>query len=246
MTSSVSAQTIEDSGDQEAINKLQQARRLVDEAKSDLSRNAVVAADDKLDRALAMVNEQARRLSGDKVKAEHAKDVYERRLKSVSTFLEAYKRVAENGSSRAAAEQANSIQALIDKAKRAASGGDYESANARLDDAYTIARGDIREIRQGQTLTRSLDFATAEEEYDYELGRNESHFLLLQFAFTERKPAGSVVGRIEENRRKAEALKSSAQAAARSGDHAKAIGELNQSTDLLLKAIRMSGMFVPG
>jgi tetratricopeptide (TPR) repeat protein len=180
------------------------------------------------------------------VRGAHDAEMYKRRLNAVAIFLTAYERVAEEGTSRAAAKQAETRRALMSKAKGMAGNGRYKEAIEVLDGAYATARGDIREMRQGQTLTRSLDFATAEEAYDYELGRNRSHFLLLQFALTEKPPTGSVVGRIEKNRGTAEDLRSGAESKAAGGDYPAAIGKLNESTDLLLKTIRMSGMFVPG
>ena len=246
VTRSVSAQHIEQSGDQAARDKLDQARRLVDDAKADLGKGAIEAANDKLDQALAMVNTEIRRLSGTEVKNAHERDVYTRRLKAVKAFLSAYERVAESGASRAAADQATTIRGLIDEAERKASSGQYQEATETLNIAYSEARGDIRQLRQGQTLTRSLNFATVEEAYDYELGRNQSHFLLLQFAFSESKPKGSIAGRVEENRSAAERLRADAEKRAASGEHAEAIEMLNESTELLLKAIRMSGIFIPG
>ncbi|MFQ5566499.1 MAG: hypothetical protein ACE5EU_09070, partial [Paracoccaceae bacterium] len=142
--------------------------------------------------------------------------------------------------------QAGAIRKLIGKAEGEAGAGRYQAAVEILDEAYATARGDIREMREGKTLTRTLDFATAEEEYDYELGRNRSHFLLLQFALGEKAPVGSVVGRIEENRTEAERLRDGAERKAAAGAFPEAIEMLNQSTALLLKTIRMSGIFVPG
>lgn len=246
VTKSVSASRIEQSGDAAAMQSLAAARDLVSRARADLSSGNFSAANDKLDEALALVNQEVQRLSGDEVRSAHDRDVYERRLKSVQTFLSAYQRVADDGGSRAAADQAKTIRKLIDRAEAEAGNGRYSDAIAHLDNAYAAARGDIREIRDGQTLVRSLDFATAEEAYDYEVGRNQSHFLLLQFAIAEKSPAGSVVGRIEENRRKAEALRGDAERQAAAGDYGTAIDNLNASTELLLKTIRMSGMFVPG
>jgi hypothetical protein len=246
VSKSVSVTRIEESGDAAAKASLSRARALVGEAKADLKAGAVEAADDKLDQALALVNSEIQRLSGAEVRGAHDEKMYQRRLNAVATFLTAYERVAEEGSSRAAAKQAEIIRTLMGKAKGMAGNGRYEEAIAVLDDAYVTARGDIREMRQGQTLTRSLDFATAEEEFDYELGRNRSHFVLLQFALSEKTPAGSVIGRIEENRGKAEKLRAAAERKATGGDYPAAIGMLNKSTDLLLKTIRMSGMFVPG
>jgi hypothetical protein len=246
VTRSVSVNRIEASGDTAALEGLAQARVLVNQAKRDLMTGAVEAANQKLDQALAMVNTEIRRLSGDEVRGAHEKEMYERRLKAVNTFLSAYERVAEEGSSRAAAKQAEILRTLMGKAKGLAENGNYDEAIGVLNDAYVAARGDIREIRQGQTLTRSLDFPTAEEAYDYELGRNRSHFLLLQFALSEKTPSGSVVGRIEQNRGTAEELRTGAGKKAAGGDYPTAIDMLNKSTDLLLKTIRMSGMFVPG
>lgn len=246
VTDSVSVTRIEDSGDAAAIDRLARARALVAEARADLAGGKAEAANGKLDEALALVNTEIRRLSGDEVRGAHDRAMYERRLKAVNTFLAAYQRVADEGSSRAAGQQAEAILGLIGRAEKEARGGRYEDAIAILNDAYVAARGDIREMRQGQILTRALDFATPQEEYDYELGRNRSHFLLLQFALSEKTPAGSVVGRIDKNRAEAEKLRANAEKKAAGGDFPTAIDLLNDSTGLLLKTIRMSGIFVPG
>ena len=246
VTRSVSVNRIEGSGDAAALESLAQARALVNQAKTDLKSGAVEDANQKLDQALALVNTEIRRLSGDEVRGAHEKEMYERRLTAVKTFLSAYERVAEEGSSRAAAKQAETLRSLMAKANGMAANENYGEAIDVLNDAYMAARGDIREMREGQTLTRSLDFATAEEAYDYELGRNRSHFVLLQFALSEKTPSGSVVGRIEQNRGTADELRIGAEKKAAGGDFPAAIDMLNKSTDLLLKTIRMSGMFVPG
>ena len=243
---SVSVSRIEASGDAAAMESLARARALVDQAKAGLKGGAFEAANDKLDQALALVNREIRRLSSDEVHSAHEQEMYRRRLKAVNTFLSAYERVAKEGSSRAATRQAETIRTLIGQAEGEARSGRYDQALEILDDAYVIARGDIRELREGKTLTRTLDFATAGEEYDYELGRNRSHFLLLQFALSEKTPAGSVVGRIEENRKTAEELRGTAEKRAAADGYPEAIDLLNQSTNLLLKTIRMRGIFVPG
>ncbi len=228
VTKSVSSQRIEQSGDAAAKQSLDRARGLVGEARSDLDSGRVDAANAKLDEALALVNKEVQRLSGAEVRGAHDRQMYERRLKAVNTFLAAYQRVAADGSSKSAAHQAEAIRGLVGKARDEAGSGDYEAAIATLDDAYATARGDIRAIREGQTLTRSLDFETAEQEYDYELGRNQSHFLLLQFAISEKQPQGSVVGRIEQNRQAAEKMRKQAEGKAAEGDHPDAIELLNE------------------
>lgn len=245
VTGSVSAERIEKSGDAAAIAALERARGLVEQAQSDLAAGDAAAADEKLGEALAQVNDHVRRLSGGEVRGAHDRRMYERRLNAVETFLAAYERVAESGTGRAAS-QAREIRARLEKARGRAAAGDYAAATTILDDAYAVARGDIRDLREGQTLTRTLNFDTAEEAYEYEIGRNASYFELLRFAIAEKQPTGSMLAGVERNRDKAQALRTAAERAASAARHGEAVEKLNDSTQLLRRAIRMSGMFIPG
>ena len=75
------------------------------------------------------------------------------------------------------------------EARGLAQSGRLEEANVLLDRAYKNARGDIREMREGETLTRTLNFSSAVEEYRYEHDRNDSHVMLLKFAIAEKTAA---------------------------------------------------------
>ena len=244
VTKSVSAQRIEQSGDPTAMAALQAARALVDEARVALDGGDHEGADAKLNEALGLVNAEVRRLSKSEVAGEHDKRMYERRLNDVKIFLAAYERVSGEGAGRAAS-QAREIRTRLNQATAKAASGDYAGAVSILDVAYTIARGDIREIRDGETLVRSLDFATAKEAYEYELGRNASYFELLEVVIDRNKPKGSMLTGIKRNRKSAEALRGDAQKSAQSGDHAAGVKKLEKSTDQLRQAIRMSGLFLP-
>jgi len=247
LTRSVAARTIGDSGEQAPKEKLGEARALVDEAKTLIANGQYKRADEKLDQALALINAETRRLSKAKVNGARDKEAYEKRLHAVELFLQAYERVAADQNGSAATKgQINDIRQLIAEAKAAADRGEYDAAKAALDTAYQIARGDIRTLRQGQTLTRSLDFATAAEEYDYERGRNDSHFMLLKFALSNNQPAPSMLDRIARFETDARSIREQAERNAAAGLYDRAIGDLNESTQTLLKAIRMSGIFVPG
>ncbi len=247
VTRSVSAQTIEGSGDEEAKRKLAEARSLVDLAKANLAKGRAEDANEKLDQALRLVNAEARRLSQSEVKGARQKDEYDRRQHAVRTFLTAYDRVARDKelSSGATAQMAK-IRELIKGAEDLARDGRMDDANDTLENAYRMARGDIREMRDGETLTRSLDFTSPEEEYRYEHDRNDSHIMLLQFAINEKSPPASRLTRIEQLRQEAMVAREKAEAQARAGEPVVAIEVILRSTDTLLKAIRMSGVWVPG
>jgi tetratricopeptide (TPR) repeat protein len=247
VTKSVSAKTLEESGDADAIAKLKAARDLVEQAHAELASGAYEDANDKLDQAIRLVNAETRRLSQTKVSAERMEEGYDRRHHSVETFLKAYRRVAgEKQVSPASLAQMKEIEGLVTEAEALAAKKDYAKANAVLDDAYRIARSDIKGMRQGKTLTRSLDFETPADEYRYEHDRNDSHVMLLRFALTEKNPPKSVVKRIDQLKTQASQLRSDAEAEAKAGDHETAIDTISRSTETLLKAIRMSGIFIPG
>ena len=245
---SVAAKTIAQSGDSEAIAALEKAKGLVEEAKASSASGQYKDADDKLNQALKLVNEHSRRLTLGSVGAERAKVLFERRRHAVETFLNAYKRVSSDpkaDASQLPKEHASWIADKLAEADALFAKGEHEKAQVLLDAAYERTRGLIRTMRAGQTLTQSLNFATAEDEYVYELKRNDSFFALLEFAIVEKNPSGSVVERIHKNRDKAREVRGAAEGKAKSGDHPGGIAELNASTKILLQAIRMSGIFVP-
>lgn len=57
--------------------------------------------------------------------------------------------------------------------------GDATAAIESLRKAYSLTRGALSALREGDTLTMSLDFATSKEEYEYYLEKNESQKLVL-------------------------------------------------------------------
>lgn len=247
VTQSVAVQTIESSGDADAIAKLKDARVLVSQAQQQLKSEQHETANETLDRALALVTTEARRLSQAEVKAGRERDAYGKRLQTVEAFMKAYERVSQEKKKNTVIEgQLADIRSVVESAKRHAANGDHAEAIALLDQAYNAARGDIREFRDGETLTRSLDFKSAAEEYEYEHRRNESHFVLLQFAISEKAPPATRKQYIDKLREDADSLRDKAEKEAEAGNHAAGVQQLVESTDTLLKAIRMTGLYIPG
>jgi hypothetical protein len=247
VSKSATAETIETSGDAAAIEKLERARGLVAEAESDLAADRVAPADSKLNEAIALVNKEARRLSQGDVREAHLKKTYDRRFKAVTALLTAYERVAEEKNlSSATAAQVSTLTKKIEQAEKAASAGRLEEAKIILDEAYLATAGRLRGLREGDELTRSLKFETAAEEYDYEIDRNDSHIMLLQLALSQKKPAPSYVDRIENLKADAAKKRARAESMSAAGDYDSAIDALSKSTDSMLQAIRMGGLYIPG
>jgi hypothetical protein len=110
-----------------------------------------------------------------------------------------------------------------------------------VDQAYLVAKAAIGSMRDGDTLVRSLSFATPEDEYRYEVDRNDTHRMLLDVLLDPaRAPQASAAAQ------KSAALRAQADGVAKSGDFAGAVRLLEDSTRELVRAIRAAGVYIPG
>lgn len=243
---SVSARTIETAGPA-ARADLEKARALVAKARSELNSGAIAEADATLDLALGLITGQTRRLSEDRIATASLASAYDNRLKSVRAFIAAYSRVArEKRESSRLNQQSAALSQMVDEAEALKAKGQLAEAKARLDQAYQLTTKGLRQMRAGETLVRSLSFATPKEEYEYELDRNDSHFMLLKIATGDHPLDPMQAKAIEQFRSAAQTKRKTAEQQNSSGDYTAAIRSLEGSTTDLQKAIRASGLFIPG
>lgn len=173
---------------------------------------------------------------------------YEQRLKSVEALTDAYQRIVDE---KQAQEKGRLVLAQVAKHNATAAGlsekHDYQSGRAEVDISYNLLKSSIELLRGGDTLTRSLNFANAEEEYHYEKDRNDTHFMLVNLLVNsklESKPQ-AFKDKIAQMVDEAAQLQERAEGLARKGNHKEAISTLEESTSILVKAIRMGGIFIP-
>lgn len=247
VTNSASVRAIEQSGDAAAIEALKTARKMVEEATKGSADGNPVAADEKLNKALELVMSHTRRVTEGSVKGGRAQQLYESRVASVKALLDAFDRVAkEKGATSKVADRRSSIATILAETEAMAKAGDYEAAIVQLDKAYTRITTEVAGLRDGDKLTKELSFASAEEEYVYEIDRNDSHIFLLKLTLKEKPPHPSYEPQIEATRVEAQDLRKEAEAKAKDKDFAAAIKALGTSTDKLIKALRMAGAYIPG
>jgi hypothetical protein len=247
VTNSASVRAMEQSGDTEAIQALQAARKLVEETNGDTAQGRLQAADDKLNKAIDMVMSHTRRITELTVKGNRAQQIYDSRLASVKALLEALDRVAKdkNATTRVTDRRASIVQ-LLAEIEALAKSGNYETAVVQLDKAYTSITTEVAKLRDGDKLTKELSFASAEEEYVYEIDRNDSHQFLLKLTLNEKPAHPSFAPQIDAMRADAEELRKQAEAKAKAKDYASAIKALGESTEKLIKSLRMAGAYIPG
>ena len=222
----------------QAINYLEDAKQ----AQAAGDGDAVGAAIGKAKTAIF----QAMRLGGGQVvKDKHAAD-YKQRVQSVTALLEAHKRVsAEKGGGEAAKEVERHVEAELQKAQGDFDKGHIDKALELANGAYLSIKLSVTRLRDGDRLVRALHFETKEDEYNYELQRNDTHRILVNVVLKEKlSPQMSLLMKIPMD--KAEELRKHAEEQAAGGNFESAIETLEQSTRQIIRAIRMAGVFIPG
>ncbi|MDH4096272.1 MAG: hypothetical protein OEV81_15980 [Betaproteobacteria bacterium] len=239
---SSAARQIETSGDAEAIALRNKARQVLRHAQEAHAAGDFRSAQSLLDDAARQLFEGARLAVGERAKGDSLGKEVATRIGAARALLAAQKRISAEQSAARGAQAAQRVETLLADAQALADAQRFEEARPLADQAYLLAKASIGSMRQGATLVRTLSFASKEEEYHYELDRNDTHRMLLDLLAkqaAEPGPAQGWLARAAELRREAEER-------ARRGDYGAAVGLLEDSTRELVRAIRSSGVFIPG
>ena len=240
---SSAAKQIETGGNEQARAHRERAREIHRKAAQAYRAGDLEGASRLLPQASLAMFEGVRLAGAETVVADKRRADYDARLESAKSLAAAQRRIAlEKKGVPGAAETSRTIDELIAQAEREAAGGDVEKARGSLDRAYLVAKASIGSMRGGDTLVRSLDFASKEEEYRYEVDRNDTHRMLLKLLVSDPAKAASA----QAASGKATELRARAEQRAASGGWAEAVGLLEESTKELVRAIRAAGIYIPG
>lgn len=245
LATSSAARQIESSKAADALARRDRALELHRQAIGALEGNDLDRAASLLTEARSVFFEAVRLAAPEEVLAKKLEADYRARLESVRALLGAYKRVAneKGNAARGVAETVAQIEKSVAEAERLALGGRHRDGRAELDRAYLVAKAGVSSLRSGDTLVRSLNFASKEEEYHYEVDRNSTHQMLIKVLLEDRKAANSLV---QDYVAKALELRQRAEAAAAARDYDGAVRLLEASTAELVRAIRNAGVYIPG
>lgn len=173
---------------------------------------------------------------------------FDNRMESVKALLAAQKRISvELNAGTKGKEISNRIEAQMQEATALAASQKLDQGRVVLDQAYDTVKIAIESMRRGATLVRSLDFATKEEEYRYEIDRNDTHQMLVKVLLDEKRANDpGLEGMVQKYLELAANLRKSAESAAAKADYVKGISLLEDSTKELVRAIRGAGVYIPG
>ena len=171
-------------------------------------------------------------------------------IHSVSSNLgdaAAFDRIADESGDKESKQKVNlQLAELVDQADALLARGDNSAAQVELDKAYHLLKVSIESKRAGQTLVRSLQFESKQEEYLYEVDRNDTHRMLISLLVDEKSKSDYTRTGINKFLEQAGQLRQQADAYAAQDEFVSAIDLLEQSTRQMVRAIRSAGIYIPG
>lgn len=249
LTTSSAAQTIKGSDNQAAKQKHEQAVSLYQKAKQADSKGDDQQAADLLKLATTTMFEATRMIEKDQ--SFLVKDLrdFDSRKESIQALCTAYENIAEEKGINS--EEENELHAFVhqrlEQAVALKDDNRVKEGRKMLDEAYVAAKVAIEHLRGGETLVHSLNFADSEEEYHYEVDRNDTHRMLVNVLLKEKMEKNSGArSMVDKFLGKADQLRMQADAQASDGQYENAVGTLEQSTKEIVRAIRSAGIYIPG
>ncbi len=224
----------------------QQAKDLHAQAKKAFDRGDNKQGSDLLDQSAKIMFSAIRMATPRTSHLEKARRDYNQHKKSVQALNTAYNRVADEKNYRGKKQINDKVDNFVAIADALAGSSKYDEAKSELDKAYQLLKISIESIRGGETLVRSLSFSTPEEEYHYELDRNDTHNMLVKLLIEGKNISDYTRGNIDKFTDMAKSLRAEAEQNAGDGKFKEAIIILEQSTKQLVRAIRSAGIFIPG
>jgi hypothetical protein len=252
LTESSAAQKVEDSGNPRALELKADAQAHFDNAKGLYDGGDAEAAEAELGEAIRLLTEAARAASGDAKVSQKQTDDYGQRRESVEALAKAHDRIAtEKGLEDMNRELQARVSADLSVSDALLREGNGNEARAKLDETYESIKTSLEQLRGGDTLVRELHFETKEDEYRYELDRNDTHQMLVQVLFAEKMESSPMRATAETFISKAVSLRADAESAAGKERYEEAIELLEESTKEestkeLIRAIRSAGVYIPG
>lgn len=245
---SSAAKQVETSGNVQATTLRGRARELRQQAGEAFRGGDYVKASSLLDQAAKLFFEGVRLAAPEQVTGEKAQQDFANRMESVKALLVAQKRIsAEKQQGAKGAQVTAMIESKIRDAAALAAAGKLDQGRAVLDQVYRATNVAIEGLRQGDTLVRSLNFANKEEEYLYEVDRNDTHKMLIKVLLDERRAGNpGLESLVQKHMEQAAALRVNAEAMASRKDFESGIKLLEDSTRELVRAIRSAGVYIPG
>jgi len=247
VTSSSGARRIIEGSDDKAKQQRNEAELHLRAAEKAYEKGDIAESQTALQKATEKMFSSIRQIGTGKDGVDKQTRDFANKAESVDVLLTAIERVAnEKGGMQNVLDKAADIRVRAGGARAIAARGDLSGARSKLDAVYEDAKLELERLREGETLVRTLNFASKEEEYHYELDRNDTHRMLLQVLLSDRKKSAGVQNLIDNYVGRSSQLRDRAEGEAGNGAFGQAVDSLEEATKYLQRAIRSAGVYIPG
>jgi len=247
LNESSGARQVIESSNGEAQSRREQALGLYRQADEKLRGGDLESASGLLDKSAKLMFEAIKMATPTSLLEDKQKVDYGKRMESVAALRDAFDRIADESGDKESKQKVNlQLAELVDQADALVARGDNSAAQVELDKAYHLLKVSIESKRAGQTLVRSLQFESKQEEYLYEVDRNDTHRMLISLLVDEKSKSDYTRTEINKFLEQAGQLRQQADAYAAQDEFVSAIDLLEQSTRQMVRAIRSAGIYIPG
>ena len=231
------------SSDSSAVDQLTVARGLLEQAQAGFDDGELLLADEKISAGLKQMTSVSRKIKDDDRVESARKKLFHEIKQHIESFSEAFERVAieKNDKMVDAMLDRNKLKTIVQRADTLYQEGQLALANHTLKQAADIVDVALRDARHKDVLLHELSFDSIEDEYIYEIKRNESYLMLIKLLQDKKnvsEASRQFVNKIVSSNEK---VVKEAEAHAAKGNKKSAIRILEKSTDDLSRALRMSG-----
>lgn len=249
LVTSSAAKQIRGSNNHEAKEKHEQAVTILGKARQAENKGDEQQAADLLKQAIKIMFEATRMIEKDKSSIAKDAQEFDSLKASVDALMDAYINIRKEKGIDSVQENElyPFVSTRVEQAVALKQDNRVEEGHKLLDEAYVAAKVAIEHLRGGETLVHTLNFANSEEEYYYEVDRNDTHRMLVDVLLKEKMSKNSSArAMVNKYLAKANALRAAAITQASDGKYENAITILEQSTKEIVRAIRSAGIYIPG
>ena len=243
ITTSPGVKRVEASDIMQAKRMTAQAREQLDKAKSALAAGDNAAAMQAVDEALRLVSAATHMVPGEAAQTDY-KARYAELLDQVHGFNKSYQKNLARGVTPKSGKELDKAQfdRLMQEAEGLAAKERYADAVKPLQSADDLVTAALGALLESQTVVYDKNFATPQEEYEFELARYNSYEELIPLAIEQRKPTEQTVGMMSVLAKRAKEIRDEAVDLAAKGDHKQAVMALQAATDRLQQALHLAGV----
>lgn len=240
---SPTSQRIKDSDNDEAKQQLKRAQEMLQQAVEHNEAGEFELAEGHINEGLKLMTSVSRTVKDlDRVKQART-ELYKQVKEHVEMFITAFDRIAEE-------KGEEQIRSMLDREKldniMYSAESMYEEdelvlANHLIGQAADMVDNALSDARHEDVLLHELTFESLEEEYAYEVNRNESYVKLIGLMQKKTTPSQASASYVQKLVEENVLIREQADVLAGKGDLEQGISVLEKGTDKLSRALRVSG-----